>query len=168
MRLAGDLHDGTHLDAGLLHIDDEERQTLVLGEVGVGAERSAADVGDLRAGRPYLLSVQDPLAVVTLGLRLHAGQVGPGARLAEELAEDLVVSKHLWDPMLLLLLGAVGEQRRDEEAEAEAVHGRDGVRSGLAVVGDLVRARQSLSAVLLWDGDSGEPGVVQLRLELAG
>ena len=89
-RAAGHLAQRPDLDAGRLHVDDEAGEALVLGQVGVGAADDLADVAVVGAGGPHLLAGDDPLVAVALGLGLQAGEVGAGARLAEELAADEV------------------------------------------------------------------------------
>ena len=91
---AGHLAQRPHLDAGRVHVDDEAGEALVLGQVGVGAADDLADVGVLGARGPHLLAGDDPLVAVALGLGLQAGEVGAGARLAEQLAADEVAAVH--------------------------------------------------------------------------
>ena len=62
----------------------------MLGDVGVGAGEQHAEVGDLAAGRPDLLAVDDPLVAVLDRLGREAGEVGAGAGLAEQLAPGLL------------------------------------------------------------------------------
>ena len=54
--------------------------------------------------RPHLLPVDDPLVAITDGTRRQAGDVGPTARLGEQLAPDLLVRGDLGDEARLLLL----------------------------------------------------------------
>ena len=63
-RAAGHLPQRAHLDTGRLHVDDEAGEALVLGRVGIAAADDLADVAELRAGRPHLLAVDDPLVAV--------------------------------------------------------------------------------------------------------
>ena len=79
---------------GRLHVDHEAGEALVLGLVGVGAADDLADVAVLGARGPHLLAVDDPLVAVALGPGLQAGEVGAGARLAEQLAGDDVAAVH--------------------------------------------------------------------------
>ena len=61
-----------------------------LGSVGVGAGDEHAEVGDVAGRRPDLLAVHGPLVAVLHRLALQAGEVGAGARLAEQLAPPLL------------------------------------------------------------------------------
>ena len=82
-----------HLDAGLLHVDDEVREPAVLRHVGVRCGTSSIPhLRDVRERRPHLLAVDDPLVAVAHRARREPGDVGAGARLAEELAPDLLVA----------------------------------------------------------------------------
>ena len=46
--LAGDLAQRSHLDAGLVHVEQEVGDALVLGRVGIGARQQDREVGDVR------------------------------------------------------------------------------------------------------------------------
>ena len=106
--LPGDLEERSHLDAERLHVDEERRHPLVLGEVGVRARHNEAERGDVRQGGPDLLPVQQPLLAVALGAGGQPGDVGSRAGLAEELAPDLLVREEGTEVALLLLGRAVG------------------------------------------------------------
>ncbi len=119
--LTGDLEQRAHVDAWCLHVDEECRQTLVLGCIGIRTGDDEPERRDVRQGRPHLLTVEDPLVAVSLGPGGQAGNVGPRPGLAEELAPDLLVGEEgsqvarllLWCPM------------RDDGGRAHAV--TDGV-----------------------------------------
>src|SRR5919204_93330 len=82
LRLAGDLAQAANGDARRVHRDDEHRQALVLVGVGVRARQEQAVGGELRVGRPHLLAVEDPAAVLLLpGTGLHRREVRAGGRL---------------------------------------------------------------------------------------
>ena len=87
---------------------------LLLRRVGIGAGEAHAPVGELRVARPHLLPVEQPAAVDAASARVvSAGEVAARARLAEELAPELLgASRMLRQPARLLLGRAVGEQRR--------------------------------------------------------
>ena len=89
-RAAAHLRDRADLDARQVHRDDERRQALVLGDVGVGAGDQLAPLGELGARAPHLLAVDDPLVAVADGPAGEAGEVGAGAGLGEQLAAQLL------------------------------------------------------------------------------
>src|SRR5436309_3487262 len=74
------------VDARLVHLEREPRDALVLRNAGVGACEQHSHVGDLTAGRPHLLSVDDELAVLLDRFRRQTREVRTRAGLAEELA----------------------------------------------------------------------------------
>ena len=122
LRLAGDLAQAADGHALGVHRQDEHRQALVLVLLGVGARQQQAVGGELRVGRPHLLAVEHPRAVVLEArARLHRREVRAGARLGEQLAPDLVAVEHRPGVARLLLLGAVGDDRRPEHADADHV-----------------------------------------------
>ncbi len=88
------LAERSYLDTGREHVDDETGEALVLGQVGVGAADDLADLGVLRARRPHLLAVDDPLVAILDGAGLQAGEVRSRDRLAEELARHDVAARH--------------------------------------------------------------------------
>ncbi len=79
-------------------------------------------VGEVRARGPHLLAVDDEFVAVAHRGRGHAGEVGPGARFAEELAPDVVAREHLRQEELLLLVGAVGHDRGADHLRADREH----------------------------------------------
>ena len=145
-RPAGHLLQRADVDAGLVHVDGEVADALVLRHVRVGAGDQHAQVGHLAAGRPHLLAVDDPLLAVLFGLGLQAGEVGAGAGLGEELAPGALAGDDRTDVLLDLLGRAVRGDGRCGEEQAEPAR-----RAERAVVGDRllhqhgVAPRQSLA-----------------------
>src|SRR5581483_2468785 len=165
--LAGHLAQRPDLDAGLVHVDHEVGHAPVLGDVGIGAREQQAPLGMVGQARPLLLPVDDPLVAVTDGRRRQARHVRARARLAEELAPHLLAGEQRAEPSPLLLLGAVGGDRRRGHAVADA-EGRDRpARLHDALVdGALERRGQPEAAVALREPDEREAGV-ELRAEEA-
>ena len=60
----GQLHDGAHLDAGLVHGDQQVGEPLVALRLGIGAADDEAPVGLVRQRGPHLLAGDDPLVAV--------------------------------------------------------------------------------------------------------
>ena len=149
LRRAVDLLDGPHLDARLLHRDEQVRDAGVLRRVGVGAGQQEDVVGVLRLGGPDLLAVDDPLVAVELGPGLEAGQVGAGVGLAEALAPGDLALEDARDELLLLLLGAPLQDGRADEGVTEEVAPQRGAGPGeLLVQHDLLEQGEPLAAVL--------------------
>src|SRR5205085_4843971 len=102
------------------------------------------------AGRPHLLAGDDVLVAVLDRLARETGEVGAGARLAEELAPRLATGDDLLDVELDLLRRAVVVDRRAGEQEAETTGRteRAEVADGLAD-GDALGAREALAVLVL-------------------
>ena len=143
-RAAGHLAQRTHLDTRRVHVDDEAGEALVLRHVGVGAADDLADVAVLRAGRPDLLAVDDPLVAVALGPRLQTREVAARARLAEQLAGHDVAPPQRLQVSVLRVVGAVGQDRRRHHAEPDAEE---------ALVRDVVLAFQRLPRAFIGLGE---------------
>ena len=118
--LAGDLAQRTHLDARRAHVEREVGHALVLGRLGVGAGDEHAPVGQVGHGVPHLLAVDDPLVAVAHRPGAQTGEVAAGARLAEQLAPALLAGEHRAQEAALLLVGAVGDDRRAGQRHEEA------------------------------------------------
>src|SRR5271167_1493657 len=96
-----------HVDTGLLQIDHEIRESLVLGRVPVGAGEQQTVVGMMRTGGPHFLSVDDPEISLQVRAGGGAGEIGTAARLAEELAPGIFASENTAKELLFLGIGSV-------------------------------------------------------------
>ena len=102
------------LAAGLGH--HEHRQALVgEGLVGVGAGQEHEHVGPGAEGAPGLHAVDEPAALGGGGGDLHAGHVGAVVGLGDGHGGHDLGRGELGQPLLLLLLGAAGEQGPGED-----------------------------------------------------
>ena len=129
--LAGDLAQAANGHALGVHRHDEHRQALVLGHVGVGAREQQAVGGELGVGGPHLLSGQPPAAVVLQARSgLHGREVRAGGGLGEQLAPDLVAVEHRPEVAQLLLVGAVGDDRRARACRRRSRRGCQALRRG--------------------------------------
>ena len=90
-----------------------------LGSSGVGAGDQHAEVGDLAARRPHLLTVDDPLVAVLDRAGREPGEIGSGTGLAEQLAPRLRARDDVADVQVDLLLRAVRRDRRRREQQPE-------------------------------------------------
>ncbi len=143
----------------------------MLGLVGVGPGDQQCPGGDVSRGRPYFLAVDDPPVTVTDCPRRQIRQVRSGAWLAEQLAPDLLARPQRPQPALLLLVGAIGQDRRGGHAQADAVAfrpvGRRASRRELRVDHRLQRPRQRLPAEsgrVMRPGQAGvEPGAKEVH-----
>ena len=115
---------------GAVHVDHEVGEALVLRLLGVGAGDEHAPAGQVGQRGPHLLAVDDPLVAVLDGSGRQAGHVGAGARLAEQLAPDLLAGEQRAQVAALLGLGAMGDDGRRAHAVADGVAGPRDRRPG--------------------------------------
>ena len=165
--LAGDLAQRPDLHARGGHVAGEVGQALVLGHVRVGAGDQQRPPGQVRRGGPDLLPGHHPAARIPA--RTPTARVArparsePGARLAEQLAPDLLAGPQRAQPALLLLRRAEGQDRRRGHAQPDAVAFGPVVgrarRSELGVDGRLQVPGQSLPAEAGRVVHPGQPGV---------
>ncbi len=123
------LLDRPHLDAGLVHVDHEVGDALVLHRVPVGASHEDRHVGVIGTGVPDLLAVDDPAVAVAHGRRLHAGQVGTGAGFGEQLAPRVFAGDGRPQHTRPQVIGAVLVDRRRSQRERSAQRNRHTTRS---------------------------------------
>ena len=141
----------------------------MLGRLPVGPGQAQRPVGGVRAGAPDLRAVEDEDVAVARGPGGHAGQVGPAARLGQELHHDLVAADDGRQVLALLLLGAHVEHGRPADRERGDVEDqRHLVAGALLVEGLLMGPGQTQAAVLPRKADAGEAAVVEQALQLAG
>ena len=129
----------------------------------LGAGHHEAPLRQVRHRRPHLLPVDDPLVAVEFGGGRHIGQVAARAGLRVALAPQLGDVEDLGQEALLLLGGAVRDQRRTEQFLAEVVHLVGGVGLGVLLVErDAVRDGQPTAAVLLRPAQTRQAGGRQM------
>src|SRR4051794_17522377 len=163
--LAGDLAKRPDIDVGLIHVEDEVGDPLVLRGVLVGAGEEHAVLGLVRVGGPDLLAGDLPVAVGLDRAGLERGEVGSGLRLREALAPDLLTGEDRLEVALLLVLVAVSDDDGPAHHQAEDVRGkRHALARELLVEDRLLNQGGALAAVLLWPGETGPAGVVHLLL----
>jgi hypothetical protein len=96
---------------------------------------------------------------------LHGRQVRAGRRLGEHLAPDLVAVQQRRQVARLLLVLAVGDDRRPEHSDADRVEDAGHFRARDLLVADhLVDRAEALAAVLLRPRQPGEPALGELAL----
>ena len=126
----------------------------MLGDVDVGAGKEHRLVGDLRAGGPHLLTVDDEAVTVPHGSALQAREVGAGVGLREQLAVRVGAVQHPGQQAPTLLVGAMLEHRRRGEGGTQPDRG--GHRSEV-----LNRPRRRRGEC--WK-PSSEPGLREVRV----
>src|SRR5262249_34359038 len=145
------------------HVEDEVGDALVLGDVGIRAGEQQAELRVLRRGVPHLLTGDHELVAVALGSCRERGEVAARARLAEQLAPELVATEEWPEVALLLLGGAVRHDRRPGEGLRRGDEPGGGVElRQLLVEDDLLRRGAAATTERLRPGDP-RPAVVEQR-----
>ena len=161
------LADGLDGDAGRLHREEEVGDAAVLGGLGVGAGEEVDVLGEVGAGGPDLLAVDDELVAVDLGAGLEGGEVGAGVGLGEALAPDVLRGGDAGKVALLLLLGAVDDERGAELVGLSVEHGGAPVGE-LFLENGLLDEGLAEAAVLLGPRDADPAAGAELLAELQG
>ncbi len=110
LRAAGHLPQRANLDARQRHVEQEERDALVLRSVGVGPGHQDAPVADSTSGAPDLLAVDHEGVTIGDCRGPQRRKIAPGLGLAEELAPHLVGLDDRAEVSLLLLRSPELEQ----------------------------------------------------------
>ena len=146
-----------HLDARLLHIQDEIAEALMLDGVPIRARQQQAKMGVMGARGPDLLTIDHPFAVLQVGPRRGAGEIGPAARLAEELAPGLLPGEDAFQEFPLMHVRAMRQDRRGgEHADAHLGHG-DGPDARELLVHNRRHARRQAPAMPVLRPMGGAP-----------
>ena len=120
LALAGDLAQWPDRHAGRVELAQDERDTAVA--VGaVGARQHEDPVRPRPQRGPDLLAVQHEVIAVEDGAGAQRREVAAGAGLAEALAPELFGREHRRNVAPPLLLGAVVDQSRRQQPDAEEV-----------------------------------------------
>ena len=172
-RATGHLLERADLHVRIFHVDDEAGQSLVLGEIPVGAGDDLTDIGVVRTGGPHLLAGDHPFISIALSFGGQGRKVRSGAGLGEQLAGDHFAAPQLLHVQLAGNVRAVVLNCRGDHSEADAEW---------AVVGNaeldfkraedaVVRSRKFASAVFFRSADPAVSGIELLlppRLGLLG
>ena len=102
------------VDTGRLHVDDQQRDALVLRQRGIGPHVAEALLGDHRVAGPDLLAVYDEVVVEYLGACLQTGEVGARVGLAHPDAPDRVATDRGRRELLLFVVAEIEQARRDD------------------------------------------------------
>src|SRR5262245_11421105 len=148
---------------------DEQGGDAPAPPVRVGDAEDRVDGGDLSAGVPLLLAVEDVVIAILDRAGLHAPRVGPGLLLREAEGDEPLARGDVRQEALLLLFGP----GQDDGERAEGVDGV-GHADAPARAGELldheaeVEHAAPLAAVLLGDPDARELRLLELLEDLPG
>ena len=144
-------------EAGLLGVQDQDRDALVARQVGVGAGGQPDVVGRLGAGGPQLVAIDHEVVAFQAGGGLQRGEVGAGAGFGVADREQDLAGGDALQELRLLLVGAELHQRRADGADGHEGQRRPG-DVGLFKEDQLLGGRVALAAVLLRPAE-GQPAV---------
>ena len=164
---AGELLDGAHGYAGLVHGQQEEPQPLVPHRLRVGAGDGKTVPGFVGQGGPDLLPGQAPLAagLVEAGFGPDVGQVRTGAGLGVALAPQVLAPQYARQVARLLRLAAEGDQRGAGEGFTDMAHATRTPGAGVLLVkDDLLLDAGAATAVPFGPAQASPAALVQLAL----
>ncbi len=169
LSLTGDLEERPHLDARCPHVDQERGHPPVLRDIGIRPGHQKTEGRDMGEGGPYLLPVEHPFVAVALCPGGEPGHIRSGARLAEQLAPDLLVGEQRPEVAFLLLRRPVRGDGGGAHAVADRV-AHPGRRSAARVepclCPMLVPRRQAETAVAHGEVHPGQSSIELLAEEL--
>ena len=126
--IPGNLLDRPDLKAGGFHVEEEVGQPLMLGRIGIRAHHQDAVVRIMGTGSPDFLAVHQPAVAVPLRLGAQPGEIRTGARLAEQLAPDLLAAGQLGQVAPLVILRRPSHEGGCRHALADAENAARQVR----------------------------------------
>ena len=147
--MAVHLLQGVHLDAGLLHVEDEVGKALVLHGVPIRAREEKAPLRLVRRRRPYLLAVDHPLVAALVGARHGAGQIRARARLAEQLTPGVLAGQDALQVLLLMEIGAVRQDGRGGQRADAGLGDANRADAGELFVDHRIERHRQVAAVPL-------------------
>ena len=116
---AADHLDRPRLDACLFHVEQQERNALVLGRLTVGAHQRENPVGLVRIRGPDLLTVHQPVIALVLATRLHIRQIRACSGLGIPLAPADLAACNGRQIVQLLFVRSKMQQRGPQHPDAE-------------------------------------------------
>ena len=119
VRHAAETLDRAHRDSGQAHVDQQDRDAVLLLAGTVRAHQRETPVRPVGVGRPDLAAVDDVMVAVAHRAAGERGQVRAGIRLRIALAPDCLAGEDARQVARLLLLGAEGEQHGTHHLRAE-------------------------------------------------
>ena len=144
-------------EAGEVGRHQDHRDSLVLGDVRIGADCEPHVVGLVGARREDLRAVDHPLVAVTHGLGAQRREIGPGIGLGVADCEVDLAGEDLREVFGLLLVRAECHDRRTDGVQGDEWK-RGAGPLNLVEKDELIRRRTPLAAVLLGPTDT-EPAV---------
>src|SRR5579864_8476338 len=116
--------DGTYRDARRLHVDQQERDALLLLRAAIGAHEAEHHVGMLAERGPRFLTVHDVVIADALCTCAQRREIRPRAGLRIALAPPVGAVENARQVVALLRLAAIFHQHWRDHRHAERQHGR--------------------------------------------
>src|SRR5260370_18340300 len=138
METPGAVPQRPYLDIGRVGVYDEVGYALLAAPPGSCPDKREEDVGVTRVRSPDLLAGNDVLIAVAAAGCAQARQVRASVRFGIPLGPYLVTAEHGGEPPLLLLLGAVLNDRGRGDVQAGAERARHARAGRLFVVNQLL------------------------------
>src|ERR1700678_999480 len=162
---AGHLLQRTDLHSGCFHVDEQDGETFVLGRRGVGTGNDFAPIADPPVAGPDFLPVDDVMVAIKNRGSLQIGEVRAGVWFRKSLAPDFFGAQNFRYEPFLLGLGAVGDNRRTNQAQTQRVRHRRGFGTRHFFPEDgLLHQRGAAAAKFFWPGNGRPAAFVQLSL----
>ena len=120
----GGIDEGSHIDTGGIHPNQEFTDPPMLRRIRVGASHQIGIIGNMGEAGPDFLAVQSIVVALLVCPGLERSQVRAGAGLAHTQTKDDLTLTDLGQDFLFLLLTAIGQQRRTHLTVPQPV-GRD-------------------------------------------
>ena len=155
------------VDAGRVHVEDQQRDALVLRQGRIRAHVAEALLRDRRVRRPDLLPVDDEVVVEHFGAGLQAGEVGAGVRLAHADAPDRVAPDRARRHRVCVVVAELEQARRDDRIAGEVSRARDAPARQRLEVDERLHRRAVPAAELGRVAGDHPPVVEERRLPVA-
>ena len=115
----GDLAQRSHVDAGLMHVEQEVRDAFVFGLLGIRAGQEDAEICLVGPRGPDFLTGDDPVVPVADGSGGKRREVGTCTRFTEQLTPLLLVAHDGRKEAQPLFFATVAEQRGGNVVESQ-------------------------------------------------
>ena len=116
---AVDRFDRTHRDAGRRHVDEDERDALLLLRRRIGAREDEDHVRVLRERDPRFLTVDHVMIAVAFRTRGERREIGTGTRLRVALTPPILAREDAGQVVRLLLFASEVDDHRRHHRDAE-------------------------------------------------
>ena len=161
-----DRDDRVHLDTFTLHIDQDERNALLLLAGVIGAHQAENPVGVLGIRRPDLGAVDNEIIAIALCFGFETRQVRARSRLGVTLTPPIFTLENARQEIFFLLICPVGHDDVGDHHQTKRHHVRDAGKGSLGFVDVLLRCCPARAAVFRWPIGCNPAFVIKFSLPL--